>query len=340
MSRILLLQLDGKLPNVALMRVAAHHRALGDDVVLRRAPTVAAVEPELGDDFARVYASAIFERTRPVAARLLQVRPDAVVGGTGWDLGQTLEGVGIVTKAQDYSIYPRFQPSIGFSQRGCRLRCEFCVVPKTEGAAREEQSINDIWRGEPFPRHILLLDNDFFGVRAWRARVAELRAGGFRVCFSQGINARLISDEVAKAVASLDYRDDAFKVKRIYTAWDSREDEATLFRGLDRLATAGVKPDHLMVYCLIGYWPGETHADRDYRRSRLRAWGARPYPMPYTRTPELLGFARWCIGAYDKTIPWEEWASARYQPRALGNRAGTQLGLPWGQPVGDGSSVA
>jgi hypothetical protein len=34
---ILLLQLDGGLPNIALMRIAAHHHALGDHVELRRA---------------------------------------------------------------------------------------------------------------------------------------------------------------------------------------------------------------------------------------------------------------------------------------------------------------
>lgn len=32
---VLLLQLDGKLPNLALMRIAAHHRAQGDAVELR-----------------------------------------------------------------------------------------------------------------------------------------------------------------------------------------------------------------------------------------------------------------------------------------------------------------
>lgn len=327
MKHVLLLHLDGKLPNLALMRLAAHHRVLGDAVTLRRAPTMAAVEPELGDNFDMVYASAIFERTRPVAERLLEVRPDAIVGGTGWDVSRTLEDVGVTTKEQDYSVYPRFEPSIGFSQRGCRLKCAFCVVPRKEGAAREEQSIHDLWRGDPHPRNILLLDNDFFGVPAWRDRVEELRAGRFRVCFSQGINARMISDEAAGAIASVDYRDDSFKVRRIYTAWDSREDEGTLFRGLDRLKAAGVKPDHLMVYCLIGYWPGETHEDREYRRQRLRAWGARPYPMPFQRTPELLGFSRWVIGAYDKKIPWEEWVRARYQPKGLGDRTGTQLEL-------------
>lgn len=326
--RVLLLQLDGKLPNIALMRIAAHHRALGDDVMLRHAGNEHAVEPELGDDFDRVYASAIFERTRPVAERLLAARPDAFIGGTGWDIARTLESIGITTKIQDYSVYPRFRPSIGFSQRGCRLKCDFCVVPRKEGAAREEQSLTDIWRGEGHPREIMLLDNDFFGVPAWRARVDELLAGQFKVCFSQGINARMISDEAAKAIASVNYRDDSFKVKRIYTAWDSREDEATLFRGLDRLAAAGVKPDHVLVYMLIGYWPGETHVDREYRRARLRKWGARPYPMPFTRTPELVGFQRWVVGAYDKTIGWPEWSHAKFQPAGLGDRSEQQIHLP------------
>jgi hypothetical protein len=291
-------------------------------------PTVSAVEPELGDAFDRVYASAIFERTRPVAERLLEVRPDAVVGGTGWDVASTLEAVGVTTKVQDYSLYPRFRPSIGFSQRGCRLRCEFCVVPRKEGAAREEQGIADLWRGEPHPREILLLDNDFFGAPGWRGRVEELRAGGFKVCFSQGINARMISEEAARAIGSLDYRDDGFKVRRIYTAWDNRKDEAVLFRGLDRLLAAGVRPRHVMVYMLIGYWAGETHEDRDHRRRRLRDWGALPYPMPFERTPELVGFQRWVLGGYDKGIPWDEWSRARFQPAGLGNRGAGQVHLP------------
>jgi|SRR6185437_11672926 len=323
--RVLLLHLDGKLPNLALMRLAAHHRGLGDEVVLRHAPTERAVEPEIGDAFDRVFASAIFERTRPVAERLRAIRPDAIIGGTGWDLRATLEDVGVPSRGPlDYSVYPRFAASVGFTQRGCRLRCEFCVVPRKEGAAREENTIANIWRGEPHPRHVLLLDNDFFGVPGWRDRIDELRSGGFRVCFSQGINARMLSEEAALALASVDYRDDSFKAKRIYTAWDSREDEGVLFRGLDRLAVAGVKPDHVMVYMLIGFWGGETHADREHRRQRLRAWGARPYPMPYHRTPELLGYARWVIGAYDKGIPWADWVAARYQPAGLGDRSGAQ----------------
>src|SRR4051812_23643188 len=118
--RVLLLQLDGSMPNLALMRLAGHHHARGDEVTLRRAPTRAAVERQLGDEFDAVYASLIFERTRPVAEQLRQVYPSAIVGGTGWDLTTTLEGLGVEAQP-DYSIYPDYPHSLGFSQRGCRL---------------------------------------------------------------------------------------------------------------------------------------------------------------------------------------------------------------------------
>lgn len=317
MSRVLLLQLDGKIPNVALMRIAAHHRALGDVVELKRAGNFAAVEREFGDPPDHVYASLIFESTRPLAERLQISMPEAVIGGTGWNIGRRLEDVGITTREQDYSIYPEFKQSIGFTQRGCRLRCSFCVVPRKEGAVAADRTIGEIWRGEGHPRELLLLDNDFFGQPGWREHIEAIRAGGFKVSFNQGINARFIDEEAAKAIASVDYRDDSMKVRRIYTAWDNRKDERRLFAGLEALVRHGVKPDHIMVYMLIGYWPGETHDDREHRRHQLRAFGARPYPMPFVRTPELIGFQRWVIGAYDKQIPWPEWAGARYRPERL-----------------------
>jgi len=47
--RILLLHLDGKLPNLALMRIAHHHRALGHEVTLRRAGNPTALQPRFDD---------------------------------------------------------------------------------------------------------------------------------------------------------------------------------------------------------------------------------------------------------------------------------------------------
>ena len=328
MNHILLLHLDGKLPNIALMRLAAHHRAAGDRVVLRRADNPSFVGPHLGDPpWDRVYGSLIFERTRPHAERVAQQYPGILLGGTGWEVSSSLEAHGVTTIAQDYSDYPRWAQSIGFTQRGCRLRCGFCVVPRKEGAVREEATIADIWRGDPWPREVLLLDNDFFGQAHWRDRIAELRDGHFKVSFNQGINARMLTDETAAAIASVDYRDDGMRTKRLYTAWDNAKDEARLFAGLEALVRHGVKPSAIMVYILIGYWPGETHADRDYRRARLREFGAVPYPMPFVRTRDLVAFQRWVVGAYDKAIPWAEWLAAGLRPERLTRRGPVQLSL-------------
>lgn len=328
---VLLWHLDGKLPNLALMRIAAHHRELGHQIELRRvsdgssldAAAWREIEPRFGDAaWDRVYASAIFERTRPLADRLAALYPGAEIGGTGtYSLGRTLASVDIPEDGPlDYAAYPDFTASLGFTMRGCRFNCDFCVVPRKEGRARPHGTVAEVWRGDPWPRHLHLLDNDFFGNPQWPDRIAEIRDGDFRVSFTQGINVRVLSDKAAAAIASVNYRADDMRERRIYTAWDSLGDERVLFRGLDRLVAHGVKPDHIMVYMLIGYVSDETHEQRDHRRRRLREFGCRPYPMPFVRTPELLAFQRWVIGAYDKGIPWERWKAARYNPRKLGDR--------------------
>jgi hypothetical protein len=314
----LLFQLDGKVPNIALMRIAAHHRAMGESVELR---WTGSPRKELWDNPRRVYASAIFEKSRGSVDQLRREFPGAIVGGTGVDVGSSLESIGITTLDQDYGLYPKWRQSIGFSQRGCRLRCSFCVVPRKEGAIRPEKSIAEIWRGTPWPRELILLDNDFFGQPGWRDRVKEINEGGFKVSFNQGINVRFITDEAAAAIASMDYRDDGMKAKRIYTAWDNKKDEERLFAGLQRLTTAGVKPDHIMVYMLINYWPGETDEDWDYRRSKLREFGARPYPMPFNRSKLSVGFQRFCVGAYDKRFAWKQFKGAECRPEKMGLNA-------------------
>lgn len=321
---VLLVQIDGKMPNIALMRIAAHHRERGDFVKLiqlrraRKEGTPDDVERGLFDQWDKVYASLLFTKSQPIARRLLEIYPDAMIGGTGWNLS-TLEKIGITTNAMDYSDYPACRVSIGFSQRGCRLHCLFCVVPDKEGAVHDDRSIHDIWRGEPYPREVVLLDNDFFGSPHWKEKITEIREGKFKVSMCQGINARMLSDEAAAALASIDYRDDSMERKRIYTAWDQLGDEAPLFRGLRALAKHGVKPDHIMVYMLVGYHEGPRLIDADFERQRkLREFGCRPYPMPYVRTPELVGFQRWVVGAYDKRIPWDTWKAAKFQPANLG----------------------
>jgi hypothetical protein len=256
----LLLQLDVTLPNLALMRLAAHLRERNCDVHFKRMRSWTALQDSLFAHWDDVYASAIFEKTRPLVEELKRAYPKAIVGGTGSGSAIRLEEIGVSGLEQDYSLYPRYAFSIGFTQRGCRLRCPFCVVPWKEGKVKPAQSIQEIWRGDSWPRNLVLLDNDFFGQAGWRDRISEIAAGEFKVSFTQGINVRVIDEEIAAAVAGVQYYDHEFRTRRIYTAWDNRKDEARLFRGLDLLVKAGVKPDQIMVYMLIGYWRAKRMA--------------------------------------------------------------------------------
>lgn len=316
--KVLLLQLDGKLPNIALMRISTHHKEKGDEVVFRYAGNPPAIQPHLGDNFEKVYASLIFSRSRALAEELKTIYPRCIIGGTGWDLAHTVENEGITTLDQDYSFYPGFRHSIGFSSRGCSFRCPFCLVWRKEPVLRNELSITEIWRGEPYAKEIQLLDNDFFGVPGWEQKIQEMNRGNFKICLNQGINIRTLTDEAAGALAGIQYYDDQFKSRRIYCSWDNRGDEKTVFAGLELLKKHGVNPDHIMVYILVGYWKDETWEDREYRRARLREFGCRPYPMVYLRTRELVGFQRFVVGAYDKRISWPQWVGAGYRPERLG----------------------
>jgi hypothetical protein len=237
---VLLLQLDGlALPNLALMRIHAHHAERGDRIELRQIRSASDLQPRLSDpSWDRAYGSLLFEKTQPLAELARRIYPGLELGGTGWRVTSNLADVGIEEGAIDYAGYPRFRRSIGFSMRGCRLRCRFCVVPRKEGKARANATIAQIWRGEPFPRELLLLDNDLFGHPNWRSVVDDIVDGGFKVSFVQGINARFLDEESAAALGRMQVRDDGMKRRRIYTAWDGRKDEARLFAGLNALVSS------------------------------------------------------------------------------------------------------
>ena len=316
--RVRLTQLDGTLPNLALMKLAHWHRSKGDVVQLARTPTPTMFEPA----YDVVYASATFSWTRPVVDRLLRAFPQAIVGGTGVEgFGDVEDLIGGEYEHYDYSLYPAYPFSLGFTQRGCRLSCPFYVVPRKEARPRAVNTVRDIWR-EGTTKAVCLLDNDFFGQEPWRDRIGEIREGGFRVAFNQGVNIRMITDEVAQALASVEYRDDGFERRRLYTAWDNLGDERRFFAGLERLNQAGVPSKHVMVYMLVGYRHGETMEAVQDRFHRLLDAGCMPFPMVYERwrQPELRRFARWVIRRYYQMVPWEEYGrftKAKAQPLGL-----------------------
>jgi hypothetical protein len=302
---IRLTQLDGALPNIALMKLAHWHRAKGDNVTLTRRIERDLFEPQ----YDKVYGAAIFSFSQDRLMRFQRQWPEAIVGGTGTPYTHTVEDlIGREHEHYDYADYPDVDYSIGFTQRGCRLACKFCVVPKKEGKPRSLNTIAQIWRGKPHPKKLHLLDNDFFGNPDWRERIAEIREGGFRVCMSQGINVRLINEEASAALATIEYRDTKFKERRLYTAWDNIGDERIFFKGVDMLEKAGIPPKHLMTYMLIGYDKNETWDKIWHRFNRMVERDIMPYPMVFNRSrKDLTTFQRWVVMGLYRIIPWAEY---------------------------------
>ena len=292
------------------------HKHRGDQVFFSRDVRRDLFEP----DYDLVYGSAVFKFSADKIERFRLTWPEAIIGGTGTGSPLTVEEItGSAYEHYDYSLYPSFEPSLGFTQRGCRLACKFCVVPSKEGKARQVATISQIWRGTPHPRKLHLLDNDFFGQpkEHWQARIGEIVAGGFKVCFNQGVNVRLLSQEAAEALASVEYRDDRFAERRLYTAWDNLRDEEIFLRGVRMLEMAGVPSKHLRVYMLIGFDKLETWDRILHRFNTMVERSIEPFPMVFDcratdpiRYRKLKQFQRWVVTGLYRAVPWSDYDSS------------------------------
>ena len=292
--RIALFDVDSVIPNLALMKIATHHKKCGDEVVR--------FEPLWKHTYDKIYASKVFKDSD---GSLLD--PDIMeIGGTGWDVKATLPDK-IEALQPDYSFY-NYSHNIGFTMRGCRFRCKFCVVPQKEGQPFGVQTIDEIWqqRSSDF---ILLLDNDFFGNPEWEARINEIRKHNLRVNFSQGLNIRIITDQQARALASVRFRNISGKATQVHFAWDqfSKGTEKLIDEGIKRCVDAGIKTRQMAFYVLIGF--NTSHEEDLYRVTKLADLGCDPFVMPYDRSEQYQrNFARWVNHkAIFKTVAWPEY---------------------------------
>jgi hypothetical protein len=284
---------DSKIPNLALMKISQWHKSQGDDVEM--------YNPLWLDTYDKIYASKIFNFSD--GSNLIPER--MVIGGTGWDLNKTLPQE-IEACTPDYRLY-NYKHSIGFTMRGCRFNCKFCLVPKKEGKPKSHNTIDEIWtnRDSDF---VVLLDNDFFGNPQWKERMKEIKDYSLKVNFSQGLNIRIITDEQAKALTSVRFSTISGKSKRVHFAWDRIKDEKLIDEGIQRCLNNGLKPDQMSFYVLIGF--NTTPEEDMYRVMKLHNYGCNPYIMPYNKDdPYQRQFARWVNHkAIFKSVKWENYA--------------------------------
>lgn len=288
MTRVGLIDVDGKMPNLALMKISAWHKSQGDDVELTL--------PILANIYDRVYMSKVFTWSD------MPCLPDnAVMGGTGCDIHKTLPNK-IENLCPDYSLY-NMDYSMGFLTRGCIRKCEFCFVPEKEGKIKPAADIEDFLRHKT----AVLLDNNVLAHEHGLRQIKKIADMGIKVDFNQGLDARLIDDGVAKLLSQVKW------LKPLRMACDYASMMKPVETAVGLLRKHGATPKAYFCYLLVN-----DDIDDAYARAMfLKGLGVDPFAQPY-RSPDgkepskdAKDFARWVNHkAIFKTCRWEDYRGA------------------------------
>ena len=296
-----LIDIDSRIPNLALMQISAYYKAQGDEVVFDQAWFA-------GDAPDRVYISCIFDWNAPKARGIGTMFPDAVVsiGGSGVNYDRLPEAMQKIRP--DYYLYPS-EYALGFTSRGCIRDCEFCIVRTKEGPWKAWQHVREF--ADPRFDTVVMLDNNILANKRWFFEQTDwLLANKKKVDFKQGLDVRLLDDEIAERLKALKW------AANIRFAFDSINDEPAVMHGIALLKAAGIDIKHnVSFFVLAGYPEATVSAEEDaiYRCNRLRGAGTNAYVMRYARSPKLNALARW---ANDRRPYWKT-PFANYTRKAI-----------------------
>lgn len=198
-NRILLIDADSKIPNLALMKLSAYHKGKGDSVELVRAhlPYYPNKKREYyhveTSGYDKVYCSTIFDVNKDYV-----IGDNIELGGTGVSLEKCLPDE-IESMQPDYSIYPENNRSYGFITRGCIRNCYFCKVPRKEGGIVQVANPKDIVKH----KSVDFLDNNIFAHPEHKRILREIIDLNVRARFSQGLDIRLLDKENSALIGAM-----------------------------------------------------------------------------------------------------------------------------------------
>lgn len=291
--RIGLYDADGhNFPSLPLMKISAYHKARGDEVEF--------VFPMYKYD--RIYVSRVFGDEYTTYNEFLLLQADEIIyGGTGFAI-RVENGKEVYRKEidkdlppeiehiyPDYSLYPELtkDTAYGFLTRGRPNNCGFCIVSAKEGRiSRKVADLSEFWRGQ---KYIKLLDANMLACRDRLNLLQQLADSKAWVDFTQGLDARFITREIAELLKSV-------KTKRVHFAFDLMKNEQAIIDGLRRYKEVTQIPDNkAIVYILTNY---DTTIEQDlYRLEKVRELGYLPDIRVYRKpsAPQILkDLQRWC----------------------------------------------
>lgn len=292
LMRIGLFDADGhNFPSLPLMKLSAWHKAKGDFVEF--AMPLA--------EYDRVYVSRVFGNEYTNYQDFPFNAKEVFYGGTGFAIS-VKNGREVYEKSKDkalpyevehiypdYALYPELtkNTAFGFLTRGCPNDCSFCIVSKKEGRRSVKVAdLTEFWRGQT---HVKLLDPNLLACREREKLLQQLIDSKAFVDFTQGLDARFITKEIAGLL-------NAIKVERYHFAFDFMKNEKQIVRGLETFKQYCNVPDgQAIVYMLTNY---DTTIEEDlYRVNLIKRLGFSPDVRIYRKpsAPQLLkDLQRWC----------------------------------------------
>ena len=278
MKNIWLVDFDGKIENLALMRLSTYWKQRDAHVELKHGALNRAGEvtdsflfPSLLENPDKVYISCLFRWHRDAALQLTAAWGDrAEVGGTGVDYSIKLPEE-VAACEPDYTLYGE-ERAIGFISRGCPNRCPWCVVWRKEGELHRVSTAQALV-GER--TELLALDNNFLGLPDHLDDLRWLVENEVPVDFNQGLDARLVTEENASLLAKAKWLAGGPRFA-LDGDYDGQKD--ALARTLDLLERFGLSRNTITVFVLIGFSGKSSDVERLIYVHQL---GARVFPMGY-----------------------------------------------------------
>lgn len=242
-----------KFPNYALMKLSAWHKAQGDYVDWWM---------PIGT-YDRVYSSKVFTFT----PEEIMLPPDVIKSGTGYGKLDVLPDE-IDRMFPDYSIYPHVDYAIGFLTRGCPNNCPWCIVPTKEGNIQPYRTWHEIKR--PDKRDIVFMDNNVLACNHGIEQITDMIGKDVRIDFNQGLDARLIDNDVADILSRLKW------IRQIRISCDTMPMLTVCLNAIDRMKRKGIKPYRIFTYLLVK----DNIRDAEVRATTLRDAGVDVFAMP------------------------------------------------------------
>lgn len=281
-------------PPLGLLKISSYHKSKGDTTELVRGCKLILKEPD------RIYITSLFTWAWKAVWEAVKYykkifpRAEVWLGGLYASLlpdhasqsGADYIYKGIFKEAEDLrpdyetlessERWKNWDGSILFSSRGCNNRCPFCAVWRLEGALNSaKKSIKHLI----YPKHtrIIFWDNNFLQSPYWRDICDELEEINKFVDFNQGLDARLITDEVAERLSKLKLN--SGRGIKIRLGYDNKRMGKFIEKAVERLKSNGIRGREIMVYILFNY--EDDPEDFFERVKHSLNLGIVAYPMRY-----------------------------------------------------------